>query len=82
MKLDAEDLEDLRPLLVRMVRETLDAIDSDRDRLGYPEAEAAQRLGIAKHVLADARRRGEIKARRCGKQMVYSRDALLRFLRC
>lgn len=50
------------------------------ERLAYPEAEAAMLLGVARHVLRDARLRGEIKATRIGKRIVYARDELLRFL--
>jgi Helix-turn-helix domain len=49
-------------------------------RIGFTEAEAAAALGLQRHVLADARRRGEIHARRVGKKFVYSRETLASFL--
>ena len=50
------------------------------ERIGYPEAEAAELLGIGKHVLRDARLRGEIHATKIGKRIVYSRNELMRWL--
>jgi hypothetical protein len=80
VKLDADDLRELQPLIAECVRATLQQIDADRDRIGYTEREAAEKLGIPKHVLADCRRRGEVKARRHGKQMIYSRQSLVNFV--
>ena len=37
--------------------------------------------GAGRHVLRDARLRGEVEAGRIGKRIVYSRDELLRFTR-
>ena len=48
-----------------------------RDRIGFPESEAAELLGLPSHVLRDCRLRGEIYARRIGKKYVYSRQTLL-----
>jgi hypothetical protein len=86
VKIDASDIADLQPIIAAAVRSTLEAIEAGNaklpaQRLGYPEAEAAALLGVRRHVLRDARLRGEIKARRLGKGYVYGRDALLKFLR-
>ncbi|WP_339911864.1 helix-turn-helix domain-containing protein [Symmachiella dynata] len=67
------------------VRETLTQIAADAellpvDRLAFPEAEAAKLMGVAQHVLGDARRRGEIEGSRVGKKIVYTRPQLLAFL--
>ena len=51
------------------------------ERLAYTEQEAAQQMGIAQHVLRDARLRGEIVARKLGKRWLYSREVLIDFLR-
>ena len=77
--------DDLRPLVATIVAETLEQLaEADRKlpdgRLGFPESEASQRLGVAQHVLRDARLRGEIKGKRVGKRIMYSRDELMRFL--
>ena len=84
MKITLEDT-DLRPLVERVVVETVERLSDERaqlgNRLGYPEAEAAALLGVARHTLRDCRLRGEIAARLVGKRMVYSRDELVRFLR-
>jgi hypothetical protein len=37
-------------------------------------------IGVAKHVLADCRRRGEIDGALVGKKIVYARSDLARFL--
>ncbi len=75
----------LRPLIERIVAVTLDRLESQRqaigDRLAYSEAEAAALLGIQRHVLRDARLRGEITGSRVGKGIRYERDELLQFLR-
>lgn len=84
MKLDASDIADLEPLIAAAVRATLETIHADEsrlaDRLGYPEPEAASLLGVARHVLRDARLRGELHGRLVGKKIVYSRSELVRFL--
>ncbi len=84
MKLDAADLPDLKPLIDVAVRSTLDQIQAVESRLGnrigYVEREAAEQLGLHPWVLADARRRGEIRAKRIGKKYVYSRASLVAFL--
>lgn len=74
----------LNPLVANVVIETLARLEADEaklgDRLAYPEPEAAALLGVAPHVLRDARRRGEIHARLCGKRYLYPRAELLRYL--
>ena len=75
----------LRPLIERVVAAVLDRLDSQRDAIGeriaYNEAEAAALLGVERHVLRDARLRGELSGSRVGKGIRYERDELLRFLR-
>ena len=76
---------DLNPVISAAVRETLAQLSDEADlfspdRLAYPEAEAAQLLGVAKHVLGDSRRRGEISGSRVGKKILYRRQELIDFL--
>ena len=75
----------LRPLIERIVGTVLEQIRSDLsaagDRLAYSEPEAAALLGVHRHVLRDARLRGELSGCRVGKGIRYERDELLRFLR-
>ena len=84
MKLEVSDIVDLRPLIAEAVRATLDQIQADEsklsDRLGFTEPEAAGLLGVARHVLRDARLRGEIRARLVGRRYIYSRKTLVKFL--
>lgn len=75
---------EIQPLIEQVVASTLAQIELHRatlgDRIAFPEAEAAARLGLRPHVLRDARLRGEIVASRVGKKIVYERDELLQFL--
>lgn len=84
MKLDAADLIDLKPLLDAVARSTVETMRENEsklgDRIGFSEQEAAEKLGIERHRLRDARQRGEISARRVGRGFVYSRQALVDFL--
>lgn len=77
------ELDDIKPIVIAAVTETL-AKRSDgvlpTERLAFPEAEAAALCGVAKHVLRDARLRGEVTGRLLGKKMIYERGELLRFL--
>ena len=79
MKLDLEPA-DLEPIVAAAVDAVLARREQLGDRIGFPEAEAAQLLGIRKHVLRDARLRGEISGRKVGRSYVYSRGAILRWL--
>ncbi|HEX3999722.1 MAG TPA: helix-turn-helix domain-containing protein [Pirellulales bacterium] len=85
MKLDASDIGDLQPVITEAVRVAIAEIRDHEgrlplERLGFCEVEASRLLGIKPHILGDARRRGEITARKIGKKYVYSRAALVRFL--
>lgn len=86
MKLDASDIPDLRPVIVEVVRAVLAEIEAGKHRLngeqlGYSEGEAAELLDVKRHVLRDARLRGEVRARKLGKEFRYEKNELLRFLR-
>ena len=61
-------------------RRQLDGSSLPSGRIGFPEAEAAESIGVPRHVLRDCRLRGEIAARKVGRSYVYSRDALIDFL--
>ena len=81
----AFDPDDLQPVITAAVRETLIQLADQAellppDRLAFPEAEAAGLLGVAKHVLGDARRRGELSGSFVGKKIVYQRAELVAFL--
>jgi excisionase family DNA binding protein len=75
----------LRPLIERVVVAVLDRLECDRakvgERMAFSEAEAAALLGVQRHVLRDARLRGELSGCRIGKGIRYERDELLQFLR-
>jgi hypothetical protein len=84
MKLDASDIEDLRPVIAAVVGEVLERMNGHAaklgDRLAFPEAEAAALCGLPKHVLRDARLRKEVRGKKIGKGVVYERGELLRYL--
>jgi hypothetical protein len=84
MKLDSSDIPNLEPLIKATVVAVIDEIRANEatlgDRLAYPEAEAAALLGIARHVLRDARLRGEIVGHTVGRKILYSRASLLKLL--
>jgi excisionase family DNA binding protein len=86
MKLDAQDIAELRPVITAVVEQVLEHVHQrecklENGRLAYNEAEAAALLGIARHVLRDARLKGEIQGSRIGRKVLYSRDELVAFLR-
>jgi hypothetical protein len=77
------DSADLRPLVLEVTRELLAQNASailPTERIGYPEREAAQLIGVKWHVLRDARLRGEVRGKFVGKRIVYERGELLRYL--
>jgi hypothetical protein len=84
VKLDTSDIRELEPVIRATVVAVLDELWANEamlgNRLGYPEAEAAALLGIPRHVLRDARLRGEILGRTVGRKILYSRESLLNFL--
>lgn len=77
------DAKSLRPIIAEVVSATLSQRPEEllpAQRLAFPEAEAAALCGVPKHVLRDARLRGEVSGRLLGKKVVYERGELLRFL--
>jgi hypothetical protein len=86
MKLEASDLEGLRPLIAEVVRAVMaelspQAASPGNKRLAFNEPEAAAQLGVAPHVLRDARLRGEIKHTKVGGRIMYTQQQLLDYLR-
>ncbi len=82
--------DELRPLIEEVIeqviqrREAQDAkFGAMGERMAFSEAEAAALLGFAgkPHVLRDCRLRGEISAKKVGKQYRYAYEDLQRFLR-
>jgi len=85
MKLESSDIDALRPIISETVRQTLEAMDGHNallgtERLGFGEAAASEILGVKRHVLRDARLRGEISAKLVGRKYIYSRQCLLSYL--
>lgn len=78
-------LDDLRPLVVAVVAQTVATLAADSsaigDRIAIPEAEAARLLSLEPHVLRDERLRGRIGASQVvGRRILYSRQDLLDYL--
>ena len=79
------DHDALRPFIAAVVQETLAAAASDKarlanGRLAYLESEAPSVIGVSKHVLRDARLRGELVGMKLGNKIAYSRSELLAWL--
>ena len=76
--------DDLELLVARVVDEVLVRASTKQDvageRLGFTEAEAAEKLGVERHVLRDARRRGELEASKIGKRIIYTPEQLRAYL--
>lgn len=79
------DQSDLAPLIRQVAAAVVEEMRTDEQRvdgrLAYREAEAAAVIGVQKHVLRDARLRGELVGSKVGKAILYGRDELLAFLR-
>jgi len=70
------------PLLADVVAKVVKAIlhlPTD-NRLAYSEAEAATLIGVADYTLRDLRLQGQIRGRKIGKRIFYSKDELITFL--
>lgn len=74
------DAEDLRPIIAQVAADLIERFGGEPERLAYPEARAAELLGVPPHVLRDARLRGQIQGSKVGRGVVYGRAELLRFL--
>src|SRR5262245_44245317 len=69
----------LRPLLEAVVIDVLNRIGTD-GRIAYSETEAAALLGVARHVLRDARLDRKVRAAKVGRGVRYTRSELMRLL--
>ena len=74
------DPADLRPMLETVMREIFGLLDWPPGRLALTEPEAAAAIGVARHVLRDARLAGELHGRRVGRRVVYTRADLITYL--
>jgi len=83
MKLEI-DPDALRPVIEMVVQkvlaETAPLAGTVGSRLGYTEAEAAALLGVERHVLRDARQRGELEASKVGRRIIYTPNQLREYL--
>ena len=84
MRLEASDLNDLKPLIREVTRVVLAEVEHEQQKLNgqlsYDQAAAASLLGVRPSVLRDARLRGEIRGAKVGKRIVYQRCDLEEFL--
>ena len=76
--------KELEPVIELVVKKTIDEIESSQNgtncRWAYSEEEVAEKLGVAKYVVRDARLRGEFKAKKVGKEYRYSKREIDQFL--
>ena len=73
MRLDPEDLSAIAEAVVLKLKfdpKGTRSVEKSNERIGYTELEASKLLGVPVHVLRDARRRGEITARKIGKRWI------------
>lgn len=85
MKLEPPDIESLEPIIRTVVDRVLERISTGEfephgARVGYPEKEAAELMGLRQHQLRDLRLAGRVQARKLGRSFVYSREALRQLL--
>ena len=79
-------VDDVRPIVRACLVEILEREDGilsqlDRERIAYPEREAAALLGVAPHVVRDLRLKGQLHGKRFGRGVLYEKQELIRFLR-
>lgn len=74
------DREAIRELVQEVLTEIGGVMDWPAGRVALDEAEAARACGVARHVLRDLRLSGQIKARKLGRKVVYTREDLMRAL--
>lgn len=84
MRLDASDLESLRPVLTEILREALSIVTAPlgaatdntatapAGKLLWTEQQAAEALGVSSHSLERWRRRGYIKSHTHAKPILYT----------
>lgn len=72
------DTEVFRPIIEQAIAATLERVGTT-DRIGYSDSEAGELFGVESHVIRDARRRGEFKSSKVGKEWRTSRETLLKW---
>lgn len=72
------DPQELKSIVAEVVAELADRFGDDR--LAFKEAEAAELIGVAKHVLRDERLKGRIQPGKSGRNWLYSRKMLLAYV--
>ena len=73
------DKEELKAIVTEVAAEMIGRFGND-DRLAYTENEAAELIGVAKHVLRDERLKQRIKPGKSGRNWLYSRKMLLAYI--
>lgn len=76
---------DLEPIIAAAVQKTLEAIQSDQnklgDRLAFSETEAAALIGIQPYQLRDERLRGRVGFTKIvGRRIRYDRKSIMDYL--
>ena len=80
MSLSHTDVAAIQKIVTDTVLAVLHQAARLNGQLSYSELDAARLLGTSKHILRDARYRGEIKGCRIGAKIHYTREELLHFL--
>ncbi|MBT6155800.1 MAG: helix-turn-helix domain-containing protein [Planctomycetaceae bacterium] len=71
--------DDLKPVVAEVVTEVMERFSND-DRISYTEPEAAELIGVKRHVLRDERLKGRVRHGKVGNKIVYTRRQLLEFV--
>jgi hypothetical protein len=71
--------DDLKPIVAEVVAEVMERFGND-DRISYTETEAAELVGVKRHVLRDERLKGHVRHGKVGNRIVYTRRQLLEFV--
>ncbi len=66
----------LQQIVAEVIREVATDIDWPAGRIAISEVEAAEALGVRRHVLRDLRLSGRISATRLGRSIMYTRRQL------
>ena len=67
----------IRHVMERVIRELATNLDWPKGRIALNEHEAAEALGVPRHVLRDFRLSGRVQSTRIGRKVLYTRSQLL-----
>lgn len=82
MRFSADDLADMKPFLQEIIRATVAELRAAEqtagEQLAFTEVQAGAALGVAPHVIRQARRDGKINGVKVGRAWLYPRTEIVR----